>query len=145
MWTAPVAFCNRESFMPNSAVAFEREGAVVKVLVSSRDTGGDYTVCEVSVAGPFVVPEHTHTYEDQWIHVLNGCFTFEIGGKVLKGGPGDAVPVPRQTSSRVTCDGPGKLLIVARPGGLDMFFRDASACGLDGWPSVLEKHGIVIM
>ena len=130
--------------MPNSAVAFEREGAVVKVLVSSRDTGGDYTVCEVSVAGPFVVPEHIHTYEDQWFHVLLGQFTFEIGGQALKGAPGEAIPVPRRTSSRVSSDGPGKLLIVARPGGLDMFFRDASACGVDGLPGVLEKHGIVI-
>lgn len=131
--------------MPISAVAFENEGAVVKVLVSSRDTRGDYTVCEIQTTGPVAVPPHLHSYEDQWCHVLEGTFQFEIGGKSIAGGPGTAVQIPRQTPASITSLASGKLLVIAHPGGLDLFFGDAHAAQAAGsLLPVLEKHGIVI-
>ncbi len=54
--------------------------------------------------------------------------------------------MPRQTAYRVSCTEPGRLLIVARPGGLDLFLGDAHSAaesGLERLPSVFEKHGIV--
>jgi mannose-6-phosphate isomerase-like protein (cupin superfamily) len=131
--------------MPNSAVAFENEGAVVKILVSSRDTRGDYTVCEIQTTGPTAVPPHLHSYEDQWCHVLEGHFQFVIGGKSVAGGPGTAVQIPRQTSASIASSNPGKLLVIAHPGGLDLFFSDAHAAQTAGsLLPVFEKHGIVI-
>jgi quercetin dioxygenase-like cupin family protein len=130
--------------MPNSAVEFEKNGALIKVLVSSRDTKGDYTVCEVQTSGPIQVPAHQHTYEDQWCHVLAGSYEFHVDGKVIPAGPGASVEIPRQATSHVTSAQPGKLLIVARPGGLDMFFSDASCCDPAALQQVFEKHGIVL-
>ncbi len=131
--------------MPNSAVAFENEGAVVKVLVSSRDTRGDYTVCEIQTTGPISVPPHLHSYEDQWCHVLEGNFHFEVGSKSVVGGPGTAVQIPRQTPAAIASLKPGKILIIAHPGGLDLFFQDAHAAQAAGsLLTVLEKHGILI-
>lgn len=121
---------------------FDIDGATVKVRVSSRETAGSYTVCEVQTVGPIEVPSHLHSYEDQWVHVLDGHFLFQIGAESVSGQPGTCVAIPRDAVYRISSDEPGRLLIFARPGGLDLFLGDAQAHGL--LPSVLEKHGIVL-
>ncbi len=129
-----------------SAVEFERVGAKVKVLVSSRDTGGDYVVCEVQTSGPAELPLHRHSYEDLWIHVLAGEFHFQTEGQRMIGGPGASILIPQQTLSRAHSTAPGKFVIISRPGGLDLFLGDARAAlaANSSLQPVYEKHGIVL-
>ncbi|MEI9812599.1 MAG: cupin domain-containing protein [Acidobacteriota bacterium] len=132
--------------MPSSAVEFEKVGATVRVLVSSRETAGDYVICEVQTTGPIELPFHRHSYEDQWIHVLAGEFYFEADNVSTVGKPGTSVMIPRESLSRVTASMPGKLVIIARPGGLDLFLGDARAALSANSPllPIFEKHGIVL-
>jgi quercetin dioxygenase-like cupin family protein len=132
--------------MPSSAVEFEKVGAKVKVLVSSRDTGGDYVICEVQTSGPAELPLHRHSYEDLWIHVLAGEFHFQTDGQRMIGGPGASILIPRQSLSRAYASTPGKLVLISRPGGLDLFLGDARAAIASDSPlqPVYEKHGIVL-
>jgi quercetin dioxygenase-like cupin family protein len=140
-----------QSFRPQSlkngpAVEFEHAGVTVKVLVSSRDTGGDYVVCEVQTSGPAELPLHRHSYEDLWIHVLAGEFHFQSEGQRMIGGPGASILIPRQASSRAYATTPGKLVIISRPGGLDLFLGDARAAlaANSSLQPIYEKHGIVL-
>lgn len=132
--------------MPSSAVDFEHVGATVKVLVSSRDTGGDYVICEVQTTGPAELPLHRHSYEDLWIHVLAGEFHFQTDGQRMVGGPGASILIPRQSLSKAHASVPGKLVIISRPGGLDLFLGDARAAlaSAVSLQPVYEKHGIVL-
>jgi quercetin dioxygenase-like cupin family protein len=128
------------------AVEFEQLGAKVKVLVSSRDTGGDYVICEVQTGGPTELPLHRHSYEDLWIHVLAGEFHFQTEGQRMIGGPGASILIPRQALSRAYAAAPGKMVIISRPGGLDLFLGDARAAvaANSSLQPVYEKHGIVL-
>ncbi len=54
-------------------------GDEVLVKISSRDTGGAFTVVEErtpSMAGP---PLHMHREQDEWWHILEGEYLF--GGR----------------------------------------------------------------
>jgi quercetin dioxygenase-like cupin family protein len=132
--------------MPSSAVEFEQVGATVRVLVSSRDTGGDYVICEVQTTGPAELPLHRHSYEDLWIHVLAGNFHVEMDEQSTLAGPGASVLIPRQSLSRAYASAPAKLVIISRPGGLDLFLGDARAAlaSDSSLQPVYEKHGIVL-
>lgn len=132
--------------MPSTAVDFEHVGATVKVLVSSRDTGGDYVICEVQTSGPAELPLHRHSYEDLWIHVLAGEFHFQTEAQRMVGGPGASILIPRQALSRAHSTGPGKIVIISRPGGLDLFLGDARAAlaANSSLQPVYDKHGIVL-
>ena len=135
--------------MPHAVMSFGNQNAIVRVLISSRDTGGDYTGCEVQLTGSIDIPLHAHRYEDQWYLVLEGHFQFQIGEDVIDGGPGTSVAVRNGGLFGIASAQPGKLLVIARPGGLDLFFADAHAAQTssskpESWLPVLEKHGIVL-
>jgi quercetin dioxygenase-like cupin family protein len=126
-------------------------GATVKVLVSSHDTGGCYTICLVETAGSLRSPLHTHSYEDISFYILDGDYRFQIGGEAIGASTGSWLFVPRQTPYAFCGNhASGRLLVVAHPGGLDLFFQDVDAVAkgkmpmLDKLAPVLEKHGIVV-
>jgi mannose-6-phosphate isomerase-like protein (cupin superfamily) len=122
-------------------------GDVIRVRVSSRDTEGRMALCEVSTpphAGP---PTQVHRYEDECFYILDGQFAFEVGGLSIDAGPGDWVFVPRETPYRYrnTGESPGRLLLIAAPGGLDRFFEEMSSARAEDRLSVLEKHGLTLL
>jgi quercetin dioxygenase-like cupin family protein len=126
-------------------------GARVQVLVSSHDTGGRYTICEVETAGGIGPPLHAHNYEGGFFYILEGEFDFQIGGKAITAGPGTSLFIPRQTAYAFRSkDDKGRFLVLAHPGGLDLFFHDVKTVAhgqqplLEKLAPVLEKHGIVI-
>jgi quercetin dioxygenase-like cupin family protein len=125
-------------------------GAKVQVLVSSHDTGGRYTICSVDTAGNLSSPLHTHSYEDISFYILEGDYRFRIDGEVVNAGSGSWLFVPSQTPYAFSLNDPGgRFLVVAHPGGLDLFFQDVDAVSQGKMPAmeelapVLEKHGIV--
>jgi quercetin dioxygenase-like cupin family protein len=126
-------------------------GVRVQVLVSSHDTGGRYTICEVETAGSHGPPPHAHSYEDGFFYILEGHFDFQIAMKAIIAGPGTSLFIPRQTAYAFRSkDDKGRFLVLAHPGGLDLFFQDVKAVAqgrqplLEKLAPVLEKHGIVI-
>ena len=115
-------------------------GMKIRVLVSSRDTGGQYTVCEIETDGSAQCLPHRHRYEDVWLHVLEGEFEFEIERETRSSIKGDSLFLKRGTGFAFR--GAGKMLVVAMPGGLDLFFNDLTAAGITAAGTILDKHGI---
>ncbi len=126
---------------------FEAAGATVRVLVSSRRTAGRYTVCEVEAPARAGVPLHSHAYEDNYFYVLAGLFDFRIGSRDVEAAPGFGLFIPKGTAFALRNRGvaTGRLMVFARPGGLDLLARDLAALeGAAELGAVLDKHGIAI-
>jgi quercetin dioxygenase-like cupin family protein len=128
-------------------------GNLAYVKLSSRDTQGRFAICELIVEPNGGRPAQTHRYEDQWFYVIGGEIHFNAAGlrSVMTGG--DSIYIPRHIPYRYDCASstPARLLVVAVPGGLDLFYAEASrpsfgensaaAAPIEG---CLEKHGVVL-
>jgi mannose-6-phosphate isomerase-like protein (cupin superfamily) len=126
-------------------------GVKVQVLVSSHETGGRYTICEVKTTGTTGPPLLAHTYEDGFFYILEGNFQFQVRGETIHKSPGSSLFVPRQTAYAFRGnEGGGRFLVFAHPGGLDLFFQDVHTSLRGETPilprvaPLLEKHGIVL-
>ena len=125
-------------------------GTEVEVLVPSRQTQGQFTVCRITTAPGAALPQHAHSFEDCYLLVLKGEFLFTINGQETRAPEGTFILVPRETVCRIKQTSPARaqLLVLASPGGLDMFVDDAQYLKqdveiTDGTViSLLEKHGI---
>ena len=98
----------------------------MRVLAGGETTGRRYTLAEFSGAGSgaWTVP-HLHEGFEESFFVLDGTFTFTVGGEPIEASPGTYVLVPRDTAHEITAaDGGGRFLTLMVPGGLeDMFFE----------------------
>jgi mannose-6-phosphate isomerase-like protein (cupin superfamily) len=94
--------------------------------------------------------ERAHRYEDQWFCALEGQFTFSLAGQTVEAACGQAMYVPRGTPYRCWNTGTvaGRVLVLAVPGGLDLFFAEIDAASQqEGLPAksiqtILDKHGV---
>jgi mannose-6-phosphate isomerase-like protein (cupin superfamily) len=114
--------------------------ANIHVLLSSRATGGQCAICVLSAAG---LPAHLHRYEDAWFYVLEGEFLFEIAREPVRAAQGTSLFVPRNTVYSIRNIEAGRLLVIAQPGGLDLFLQYL-VDGRLALETIYEKHGIEI-
>lgn len=135
----------------NSNQGWNIAGVKVRILVSSHETGGRYTICEVKTAGATCLPLHAHSYEDGFFYILEGDFQFQVRGEAIHKSAGSSLFIPRQTAYAFRGNGDGgRFLVFAHPGGLDLFFQDVVASLRGEVPTLpriaplLEKHGIVL-
>ena len=109
-------------------------GAQLFVKIATRDTDGAFAVLE-GLTPPFSGPPlHCHRSQDEWWHVLEGQFRFEVDGESILAGPGDTVYAPRgsrHTFQNITAE-TGRTLVTVVPGGLDEFFRDTKELAAPG-------------
>lgn len=124
----------------------------IQVLIASRDTGGRYTICEMATASQGGIPPHSHGYEDTFVYVVEGRFEFRTRDSRRVADAGTSLFVPKDVmfSLRNQCDAPGRCIVIAQPGGLDLLFQDMEFAARPGAardatvPAILEKHGIVL-
>ena len=114
------------------------------VKISSRDTGGAFTVMAGLVPAMGGPPLHRHLHQDEWFYIVDGEFLFEADGKKIHAGPGDTVFLPHGTSHTLQNVGnqAGHTVVTVVPGGLDLFFEEASTAMSDGAkpdPAAMEK------
>ena len=70
-------------------------GEQIRFLKTSKETGGEYVLVEVTVRpGGVVAAAHVHPYQDERFEVVSGRVTFQLDGQELVGRPGDVVLVP---------------------------------------------------
>ena len=85
------------------------------------------------------MPPHFGRYEDETLWVLEGLFGLRVGDVTLELGPGGYAFVPRGTGNALTNvgDGPGRILVLATPGGLHEKYLDelGGASGVPGAPA----------
>jgi mannose-6-phosphate isomerase-like protein (cupin superfamily) len=104
-------------------------GDAVKVKISSRDTGCTFAVVEELTQPQGGPPLHVHHEQDEWFHILEGEYMFEVDGNQLHARVGDVVFAPRGSrhTFQVIGSTPGRSTISVIPGGLDLFFEEVVA------------------
>ena len=102
-------------------------GMLAEVKASAADTGGQYTLLEVTAPAGFQAPLHVHYREDEGFYVLEGSLTVEVGDETVELGPGQHAYGPRDIPHRFTAGPNGARMIwVLTPGGFDDFIEDVS-------------------
>lgn len=105
-----------------------------QVKISGRDTGGSLEVIEFrgNAASP---PPHVHREREEYIHVLDGRFTFTLGDQEIEAAPGSWVVVPRGTRHGFTASPDARALILVTPAGLEDFFAELGQGLAEGTPT----------
>jgi quercetin dioxygenase-like cupin family protein len=124
-------------------------GGAVTFKVRGRETGGSMTAFETVVAPGLGPPLHEHANEEETLYVLEGEVRFKLGDRMVSGGPGAFVFVPRGTPHAFQNVGetPARMLIHFSPSGMEGFFEEfaqlpAEDTGPDVFRSVGAKVGM---
>ena len=76
-------------------------GERMTFLKTSRQTGGEYVLVEVTVEpNGFVASPHLHPNQSERFEILDGELEFRIGRKTVTAGPGEVVVVEPGTAHR---------------------------------------------
>lgn len=101
-------------------------GEFVTHKVPSRQTGGAYSLFEVTTQPRGGLPPHVHHREDESFYVLGGEFEFLDGEETQRVGVGSLLYVPKGTlhAHKNVGESVGRMLITQTPGGLyEQFFE----------------------
>jgi quercetin dioxygenase-like cupin family protein len=102
-------------------------GMLAEIKASAEETGGRYTLVEITAPAGLQVPLHVHYNEDEGFYVLEGSITIEVGDAVLELEAGQHAFGPRNVPHRFTAGPDGAHMIwVLTPGGFDAFVEEVS-------------------
>jgi mannose-6-phosphate isomerase-like protein (cupin superfamily) len=103
-------------------------GMLAEVKASAAETGGMYTLLEITAPPGLQTPLHVHYREEEGFYVLDGSVAIEVGEETVELGPGQHAFGPRDIPHRFTVGPDGARMIwVLTPGGFDEFVEDVSA------------------
>ena len=112
--------------MPGEGRSVDLGVVGMRVLAGGDVTGKAFTLAEFSGtgAGAWTVP-HLHREMEESFFVLDGSFTFTVGGRAIEATSSAYILVPRGTAHTITAaEGGGRFLTLMVPGGLEeMFFE----------------------
>ncbi len=102
------------------------EGLPICVRVDGSDTGGAYSVLEMTIPPGRRVPTHVHANEEEAWYIIEGEITFEIDGDKLTAPAGSFVLVPRGTVHGFGNDtgSPARFLELFSPPGMERYFEE---------------------
>jgi mannose-6-phosphate isomerase-like protein (cupin superfamily) len=95
--------------------------------VASGQCHGQLSILDHRVPPGFAPPPHLHHHSDEALLVLDGQLEGFCGEHRWRAGPGSLVFMPRAIPHGFTVSdaGPGRIIIVASPGGFDEFVAAA--------------------
>lgn len=118
--------------------------------IASKDTGSLFSVLELIVEPGQGAEVHTHSHEDELVHVLEGQVEVTVGDQTMTAQPGVVALLPRgiphgyRNQGDTTC----RILDVILPGGGDRFFAGVHKLLQDGQATpdnlalLMERFGI---
>jgi quercetin dioxygenase-like cupin family protein len=103
------------------------EGAILvksgmKLKIGSAQTSGTLEVAEISGSG--TPPPHVHQKHDECFYIIEGVFTFTLGGEEMEAQAGSVVFVPRGTPHVFKHSEGARGLAFVIPANLEGFFRE---------------------
>jgi mannose-6-phosphate isomerase-like protein (cupin superfamily) len=102
-------------------------GGLAVIKATGAETGGRYTLVEVTEPEGAEAPLHVHHREDEGFWILEGELTFRIGDETVRAKPGAFVFGPRGVPHTYRVDvGPARLLFVLSPAGFEELIRETS-------------------
>jgi mannose-6-phosphate isomerase-like protein (cupin superfamily) len=119
------------SIAPHSPTARGQQrwffGMLAELKASAADTGGRYTLVEITAPAGLQAPLHVHYREDEGFYVLDGTVTVQVGEETVELGPGQHAYGPRDIPHRFTIGPDGaRMLWVLVPGGFEDLVEEAS-------------------
>ena len=119
------------STVPQLPTARDRQywffGMLAEVKASAAETGGQYSLIEITAPPGLQTPLHVHYRDDEGFYVLEGSVTIQVGDDTVEVGPGQHAFGPRNVPHRFTVGPDGAHMIwVLTPGGFDDFIEDVS-------------------
>ena len=100
---------------------------LAEVKASAADTGGQYSLVEVTAPASHQAPLHVHYRDDEGFYVLEGSVTIHVGEQTVELGPGQHAYGPRDVPHTFTIGPDGaKMLWVLAPGGFEDFIEEVS-------------------
>ena len=113
---------------PNEGKTVWLGGVGVVFKLSSKDTGGAFSVVEHPIKPGALVPPHVHTNEDQFSIVLEGKVGIRVGDQVIEATPGYQIFKPRGIPHTFWNSGDtlARLIDISSPGGFEKFFEEVA-------------------
>ncbi len=112
------------NFLPRR---FIFSGVDMRILASSADNGGQFSMIQgiVPPGGGGVL--HVHAFEDETMHLLEGELDVTIGGETFALRAGETYFAPRNVPHGLhnRTDRPARGIVVTTPGGFDRFIAQA--------------------
>ncbi len=120
-------------------------GELVTHKTARDQTGGAYSLFEVTTQPGEGPPPHVHHREDESFYVLEGEYEFFSGEGIIQVGAGSLLCVPRGAlhAHKNVGEGVGRLLATQTPGGLyERFFEEVGeeVDGHDGGPPAFDDQ-----
>jgi len=102
-------------------------GVRIKILLSSKDSGGQFSLIEGLMPPGGDGRLHLHTNEDESMHLLEGELEVTIGDKKFSLASGESYFAPRNVPHRIRnrSQTPARSLLLTTPGGFDAFISQA--------------------
>ena len=122
---------SQASTFPQSPTALGQQrwffGMLAEVKASAADTGGQYSLLEITAPAGLQTPLHVHYGEDEGFYVLDGTVTILVGDETVELGPGQHAFGPRDIPHKFIVGPDGaRMLWVLTPGGFEDFVEEAS-------------------
>jgi quercetin dioxygenase-like cupin family protein len=103
-------------------------GMLAEIKATSADTGGQFTVVEVTCAPGYQGVRHIHHNEDEGFWLLDGQLDLEVGGKHIDMHVGDYAFGPRNIPHGFSAGAAGaRVLFILTPGGFENLIMATSA------------------
>jgi quercetin dioxygenase-like cupin family protein len=110
-------------------------GELVTYKITSYQTGGAYSLFEVTAQPGEGPPPHVQHREDEAFCVLEGEYQFLVEGRTINAGAGSLIYVPKGNlhAHNNVGEGIGRMLVSQTPGGLhEQFFEEIGEEMKDG-------------
>ena len=108
-------------------------GSLFEWKARSAQTGGAFSMVEVTVQPGGEPPLHVHAHEDEAYVVLNGRITFLVGDERIDAEPGSFVFLPRGVPHGFAVRSEvARAVLLLTPGGLEELF--------DRWSEPAREH-----
>ena len=100
-------------------------GALAEIIATSADTGGQFTLVEITVPAGYEGVRHVHHHEDEAFWILEGDITLDVDGTVIRAAAGDYAFGPRDIPHSFNAGADGaRMLFLFTPGGFEDLIRD---------------------
>lgn len=120
--------------------------AIGSICLEGQDTGGSYSLFELSLGPGKGVGRHTHTREDEGYYVLSGELEVIVGDKLSILKAGDTLIAPRNISHQLRNpgDADNRYLNVFSPSGFEGFLEAISVPAPDGAVAPVEPPTVPV-
>ncbi len=115
-----------------------------RIIVSSKDTNGEYAIIEMNVPPGGGPGPHAHNHIEEVFYVATGEIEFRSDSGFYTAKAGDTVRIPKDGGVHAftnTSDKAARLICTVYPAGLDEMFVEVSSADPAAMRSIGEKHG----